>query len=89
MKKFLAPTIVAALLCGNLALSETERQEIMLDREEINEEYIYFYETTLSNPELAPSRKMAYKNSYRTFIINISEENVANDPDLYEGLIEE
>jgi len=89
MKKYLAPIIVAGFLCGNLALSETERQEIVAERQEINEEYVYFYEMTISNPELTDVRRVAYKNSYRTFIIDMGNENAQNDPYLYEGLLEE
>lgn len=89
MKKWLAPIIVAAILCGNLALCETERQEVILESKEINEEYIYFYELVLSNQEMPDKRKMAYKNSYRTFMLSVSEENFRDDPELYEGLIEE
>ena len=89
MKKYLPVVLVAGLLCGQLALCETQRQELKEEYHEINEEYVYFYELTLSNPDLSPPRKTAYKNSYRTFIINLSEENFKNDPELYEGLIEE
>lgn len=89
MRKYLAPVFVAAFLCGNLALCETEKYEIAAESEEINEEYIYFYEFILSNQEMTDQRKMAYKNSYRTFLISVSEEHYRNDPELYEGLIEE
>jgi len=89
MKKWLAPVFVAAMLFGNLALCETQKQEIKAESQEINEEYVYFYEMTLSNPELSPTRKMAYKNSYRTFMINVTEENIKNNPDLFEGLQED
>ena len=70
-------------------MEEPEKQEIKQEYEEINEEYVYFYEMTLSNPDLTFPRKTAYRNSYRTFIINLSEENYRNDPELYEGLLEE
>lgn len=89
MKKFLAPIFVAALLCGNLALCETQKQEIAVESEEINDEYIYFYEFILANREMSDQRKVAYKNSFRTFLISISEEHYRNDPELYAGLIEE
>ena len=89
MKKFLAPIFVAALLCGNLAMCETQKYEIATEMEEINDEYIHFYELTLSREDLTDKRRMAYKNSYRTFMINMSEENLKNDPNLYEGLAEE
>jgi hypothetical protein len=89
MKKFLAPVIVAALLCGNLVLSETQRHEIMLEREDINEEYIYFYELTISNPELTGKRKDAYVSSYRTYLIDMGNEYLIEHRDLYAGLIEE
>lgn len=89
MKKWLAPVLVAAFLCGNLALSETQKHEIATESEEINEEYINFYEFVLSQQEMTDKRKIAYKNSYRTFLISVSEEYYRNDPELYEGLIEE
>ena len=89
MKKYLAPIFVAALLCGNLALCETQKHEIAAESEEINEEYIYFYEFVLSQEQMTDKRKMAYKNSYRTFLISVSEEHYRNDPELYEGLVEE
>lgn len=89
MKKYLFVVLVAGLLCGQLALCETQKQEIRQEYEEINEEYTYFYEMTLSNPELSIPRKRAYQNSYKTFIINISEENKRDNPDLYQGLLEE
>lgn len=89
MKKWLAPVFVAAFLCGNLAVSETQKHEIAAEAEEINDEYIHFYELTLSREDLTDKRRMAYKNSYRTFMIRASEENLNNAPDLYEGLIEE
>lgn len=89
MKKLLAPIIVAAFLCGNLAISETQKQEIRAEGEDINEEYIHFYEITLSREDLSDKRRVAYKNSYRTFMLNVSEENFNNNPYLYEGLAEE
>ncbi len=89
MKKWLAPVFVAAFLCGNLALCETEKYEIFTETKEINEDYIYFYELTLSRDDLTDKRRIAYKDSYRTFMLSASEENLNNDPYLYEGLQEE
>lgn len=89
MKKLLAPIIVAGFLCGNLAISETQKQEIQIESEYINEEYIHFYEATLSREDLSDKRRVAYRNSYRTFMLNASEENINNNAELYEGLIEE
>jgi len=89
MKKYLAPIIVGAFLCGNLALSETQKHEIMLDREEINDEYIFFYELTISNPELTGKRRNAYISSYKTYLIDMSNQNAIDHQDLYAGLIEE
>lgn len=89
MRKFLAPIIVAALLCGDLALCESKMGEILVETKEINEDYISFYELTLKREDLTDRRKMAYKNSLRTFMIRSSEENYSNHPDLYEGLQEE
>lgn len=89
MRKFLAPIIVAALLCGNLALCESKMGEILIETKEINDDYISFYELTLKREDLTDRRKMAYKNSLRTFMIRASEENYNNHPDLYEGLQEE
>jgi hypothetical protein len=89
MRKFLAPIIVAALLCGDLALCESKMGEILVETKEINEDYISFYELTLKREDLTDRRKMAYKNSLRTFMIRSSEENYNNHPDLYEGLQEE
>jgi len=86
MKKFLAPIIVAAVLCGNLALCEAQRTEIIAESVEINEEYVYFYEMTISNPELSPQRKNAYQTSYRTFITSMNRENYRNNPELYSNL---
>jgi hypothetical protein len=89
MRKFLAPIAVAALLCGNLALCESKMNEILIETKEINEDYISFYEIILKREDLTDRRKMAYKNSLRTFMIRASEENYNNDPDLYAGLEEE
>lgn len=89
MRKFLAPIIVAALLCGDLALCESKMGEILVETKEINEDYISFYELTLKREDLTDRRKIAYKNSLRTFMIRSSEENYNNHPDLYEGLQEE
>jgi len=89
MRKFLAPIIVAALLCGNLALCESRMSEILIEAREINEDYINFYELTVKREDLTDKRKMAYKNSLRTFMIRASEENFNNHPDLFEGLQEE
>ena len=89
MRKFLAPIIVAALLCGDLALCESKMGEILVETKEINEDYISFYELTLKREDLTDRRKMAYKNSLRTFMIRSSEENYNNHPDLYEGLQED
>lgn len=89
MKKFLAPIAVAALLCGNLALCESKMNEILIESREINEDYICFYETTLKREDLTDKRKIAYKNSLRTFMIRASEENYINEPDLYAGLEED
>ena len=44
MKKFLVPMVVAAILCGNLALCESKIGEILIETREINEDYINFYE---------------------------------------------
>jgi hypothetical protein len=89
MKKFLAPIIVAGLLCGNLALCESKMNDILTETKEINEDYIHFYEITLKREDLTDKRKIAYKNSLRTFMIRASEENYNNDPDLYAGLEED
>jgi hypothetical protein len=89
MRKFLAPIAVAALLCGNLALCESKMAEILTETKEINEDYISFYETILNREDLTDRRKMAYKNSLRTFMIRASEENYNNDPNLYQGLQED
>lgn len=89
MKKWLAPVIVAGVLCGNLALCEAKRQDLILESKEINEDYIYFYELVLSKEEMSDKRKIAYKNSYRTFMLSVSEENFRDNPELYKGLIEE
>lgn len=89
MKKWLAPVFVAAILCGNLALCEAKKQEIAAESQEINDEYVYFYELVLSNEELSDKRRVAYQTSYRTFISSISRENYRNNPELYAGLIEE
>ena len=89
MRKWLLPVIVAAILCGNLAVSEAQRQEIKAEAQEINEEYIFFYETIISNPELSPSRRMVYKHSYITFMTSMRNDNIQDNPELYEGLLEE
>jgi hypothetical protein len=89
MRKFLAPIAVAAILCGNLALCESKMAEAMIETKEINEGYIEFYEFTISREDLTDETKTAYRNSLRTFMINASEENLRNDPDLYEGLQED
>ena len=89
MKKWLAPVFVAAILCGNLALCEATKQEIAAESQEINDEYVYFYELVLSNEELSDKRRVAYQTSYRTFISSISRENYRNNPELYAGLAEE
>jgi len=89
MRKFLAPIAVAAILCGNLALCESKMAEIMIETKEINEDYIEFYESILRREDLTDKRRVAYKNSLRTFMFSASDENLRNDPNLYEGLIEE
>ena len=89
MRKLLAPIIIAAILCGNLVLCESKTAEIMIETKEINEGYIEFYEFTISREDLTDETKTAYRNSLRTFMINASEENLRNDPDLYEGLQED
>jgi hypothetical protein len=89
MKKLLAPIIVAAFLFGNLALCQSKMAEIMTETKEINEDYIQFYESILKREDLTDKRRVAYKNSLRTFMFNASDENFRNDPNLYEGLIEE
>lgn len=89
MKKLLAPIIVAGFLCANLAISEAQKQEIQVESEYINEEYIHFYEMTIDREDLTDRRRIAYRNSYRTFILSVSEENFNNNPYLYEGLAEE
>lgn len=89
MKKYLLVIAVAAILLGNLALCEANRQEVLAESQEINDEYVYFYELVLSNEELSDKRRVAYQTSYRTFISSISRENYRNDPELYAGLIEE
>ena len=89
MKKFLVPMVVAAILCGNLSLCESKLGEILIETREINEDYINFYEFTIKREDLTDRRKMAYKNSLRTFMLSTSDENLRNDPYLYEGLQEE
>ena len=89
MRKFLAPIAVAAFLCGDLAMCESKMGDILVETKEINEDYIQFYEFTLHREDLTDRRRMAYKNSLRTFMIRASEETFNNHPDLYEGLQEE
>ncbi len=89
MRKLLAPIAVAAILCGNLALCESKMAEAMIETNEINEDYVEFYEFTVNREDLTDETKTAYRNSLRTFMINVSEENLRNDPDLYEGLKED
>jgi len=61
----------------------------MIETKEINEDYIEFYESILRREDLTDKRRVAYKNSLRTFMFSASDENLRNDPNLYEGLIEE
>lgn len=89
MRKFLAPIVVAAFLCGDLAMCESKMGDILVEAREINDDYIKFYEFTLHREDLTDRRKAAYRNSLRTFMIRASEDNLNNDPNLYEGLQEE
>ena len=89
MKKIFPILAVLAVLFANLALCEAKKQEVIAESQEINDEYVYFYELVLSNEELSDKRRVAYQTSYRTFISSISRENYRNNPELYAGLAEE
>ena len=74
---------------GTLTFTIPYYLDLSGNTESINQDYINFYEFTIKREDLTDRRKMAYKNSLRTFMLSTSDENLRNDPYLYEGLQEE
>ena len=88
MKKYLAPVIVAGFLCGNLALCETERKDIIFESTELNEEFVYHYEMMIKYEERNPEELMIIREGYRGFLSWQAEEFYDSDPEARK-LIEE
>lgn len=81
MRKYLIPIIVAGLLCGNLAICETQRQDLIVESDEINDEIIEHYEDMIRYEERKKEELLIIKEGYRKFLLWTAEEFFENDPE--------
>lgn len=89
MKKLFPITLIIGLLGGCDVYYYAESEEAQQISLQLNDEHVQFYELMLEDLKVQDARRKAYKESYRTFMLYASEENMENDPELYSGLQEE
>jgi hypothetical protein len=87
VKKILPIIIICGALIGSIVYHDTEKTSIQHESLLINDEFIEFYELLLSGSDLSESEKIAYRESYRTFLIWSGDEYRQYDPNEY--LLEE
>lgn len=81
MKKYLVPVVVAGLLGGNLAVCETQKQDLIVASEEINDEIIEHYEDMLHIEQRNKEELKIIREGYRKFLLWTSMEFYEQDPE--------
>lgn len=89
MKKIIPIVILIGLLVGYNVFYHSKTEEAKFLSQELNDEHIFLYENILEDTRIQDGRRKAYKESYRTFMLYASEENMQNNPNLYLGIEEE
>jgi S-adenosylmethionine:diacylglycerol 3-amino-3-carboxypropyl transferase len=89
MKKIIPIILILGLLGGCDVLYYAEKEEAEILSVQLNDEHIQLYEQILEDMRVQDARRKAYRESYRTFSLYASDENMEYNPDLYEGLQEE
>jgi hypothetical protein len=87
VKKFLPIIITCGALIGSIVYYDTEKTQTKQESLCINDEFIEFYEFLLNESNLSEEERVAYRESYRTFLIWSGEEYREYDPNEY--LLEE
>lgn len=87
MKKILLFIFTCGALIGSIVYYDSEKKHIQEESLYINDEFIEFYELLLSESKLSKEEKIAYRESYRTFLIWSGDEYREYDPNEY--LLEE
>ncbi len=87
MKKILPIIIICGALIGSIVYYDTKKSSVQQESLFINDEFIEFYELLLSGSDLSESEKIAYRESYRTFLVWSGDEYRQYDPNEY--LLEE
>ena len=87
MKKVLPLIFICGALIGSIVYYDTKKSNVQQESLFINDEFIEFYELLLSGSDLSESEKIAYRESYRTFLIWSGDEYREYDPNEY--LLEE
>jgi hypothetical protein len=88
MKKIIPVVLFFAFLFGSYIYYDAEKIYEQSFTLELNDEHIRLYEAILEDRALQDQRRVAYKESYRTFLLYTSDEYLKMDPASYEGLIE-
>lgn len=87
MKKLLPIIITCGALIGSIVYYDIEKKQIKEESLYINDEFIEFYELLLYESNLSAEEKIAYRESYRTFLMWNADEYREYDPNEY--LLEE
>lgn len=87
MKKLLPIIFICGALIGSIIYHDAQEHYIKEESLYINDEFIEFYELLLTESNLSTEEKIAYRESYRTFLIWSGDEY--REYDLNEYLLEE
>ncbi len=87
MKKSLLIIIICGALIGSIVYYNSKTKDIQEESIYINDEFIRFYEILLDESKMSEEERIAYRESYRTFLIWSGEEYRQYDPNEY--LLEE
>ena len=89
MRKLIPIILLLGLFGGCDVLYYAEKEEAEVLSVHLNDEHIQLYEQILEDTRIQDARRTAYRESYRTFSLYASDENMEYNPDLYAGLQEE
>ena len=87
MKKSLLIIIICGALIGSIVYYDSETENIKQESLYLNDDFIQFYEMMLDESKLSEEERVAYRESYRTFLIWSGDEYRQYDPNEY--LLEE